>query len=324
MVNMPSPTEQGCESSPMETVRSLPELVVLSIIVSNYNARELLRTCLTSLYQHPPTCSFNIIVVDDASWDGSDEMVRECFPQVHLLRTDRNLNYGGANNQALDFVQCEFVCLLNNDTVMLPHALDDMVTFLHEHPKAGAVGCKLLNADGSIQASVKTLPSLLSGLFGDRSPITKLFPGNRFSRQHLLHLSRDMTRPFTAGYVSSACVIMRQEVVKKVGHLDVRLTYHVDADYCRRIWDAGWEVYYLPTAVVIHDAHKGGTMVTIRRRLKAVIEFHRGSYIYFQKHQMKSVWEPMHFVVIAGLAVRFLMSLLLQTSKEFLRPFHTG
>jgi GT2 family glycosyltransferase len=294
--------------------------VVLSIIIANYNGRALLRESLASIYRHPPQCSFNVVVIDDASRDGSDAMVRECFPQVHLLVNAQNVHYGRSNNRAIDLVRCEFVYLLNNDTVILPHALDRMLTFLHEHPDAGAVGSKLLNGDGSIQASVKSLPCLMSGLFGDRSIIRKVFPRNRFTRQHLLHLSHDAELPFTAGYVSSASVMIRRGVVQQVGHLDERLSYHVDADYCKRIWDAGWKVYYLPTAVVIHDAHKGGTMVSLRRRFKSIVEFHRGSYIYFQKHQIKSVWEPMHFLVIAGLAARFVMSLLLQGSKELIRP----
>jgi GT2 family glycosyltransferase len=125
-----------------------------------------------------------------------------------------------------------------------------------------------------------------------------------------------MTRPFPAGYVSSASIMIRREVVDRVGHLDNRLSYHVDADYCKRIWDAGWEVYYLPEATVIHLDHRGGTMVTPARRLRSVVEFHRGSYIYFVKHQMTSPWHPMHFVAAFVLGVRFVVSLGWQLVKE--------
>lgn len=314
----PNPAEHAPHRERADGVPFDP--VVLSIIIANYNGRELLRQCLASIYRHPPECSFNVVVIDDASRDGSDAMVREYFPQVHLLVNAQNVHYGRSNNRAIDLVRCEFVYLLNNDTVILPHALDRMLTFLHETPDAGAVGSKLLNGDGSIQASVKSLPCLMSGLFGDRSIIRKLFPRNRFTRQHLLHLSHDAQSPFTAGYVSSASVMIRRGVVQQVGHLDERLSYHVDADYCKRIWDAGWKVYYLPSAVVIHDAHKGGTMVSLRRRFKSVVEFHRGTYIYYRKHHARSDMTPILFVVIAGLAARFVMSLLLQGSKEVLRP----
>ena len=174
-------------------------------------------------------------MVDDASTDNSAEMVRECFPQVHLLRNSVNVHYGKSNYRALDLVQGRYVYPLNNDTLMLPGALDEMKLFLNQHPRVGAVGNKLLNEDGSIQASVKTLPCIMSGLFGARSIITKLFPNNRFSREHFLHSSRDMSRPLTAGYVSGASIMIRREVVDRVGSLDERPSYHVDADCCKRI-----------------------------------------------------------------------------------------
>ena len=293
--------------------------VEISIIIANYNGRELLRNCSQSIFDNPPSVAFEVYVVDDASTDGSAEMVRECFPQVHLLRNSGNVHYGKSNNRALDLVQGRYVYLLNNDTLMLPGAMDEMKLFLDQHPRVGAVGNKLLNEDGSIQASVKTLPCIMSGLFGARSPITKLFPNNPFSREHLLHLKCDMTKPFPAGYVSSASTMIRWEVVSQIGGLDERLSYHVDADYCKRIWDAGWDVYYLPGASVIHLNHRGGTMVSFKRRLKSVVEFHRGSYIYFLKHARKPLWHPLHLITAAGLAIRFVCAFILQCVKEVVR-----
>ena len=125
-----------------------------------------------------------------------------------------------------------------------------------------------------------------------------------------------MSKPFAAGYVSSASLMIRREVTQRVRYLDERLSYHVDADYCKRISDAGWAVYYLPDAAVIHFNHQGGTMVTRKRRFKSIAEFHRGSYIYFRKHQLKSLWHPMHPLAVIGLGLRFLASLLLQVPKE--------
>ncbi len=301
------------------------EDIALSIIIANYNGRELLAECLTSIYQHPPRYPFEVVVVDDASSDGSSAMVRERFPQVHLLCNETNVHYGRSNNAAFDLARGRAILLLNNDTVVLPDALDRMIAFLDENPKAGAVGSKLLNGDGSIQASVKTLPSLMSGLFGARSILTKLFPNNPFSRRHLLHLSQDMSRPFSAGYVSSASIMIRREVVQQVGGLDGRLSYHVDADYCKRVWDAGWGVFYLPTATVIHFDHQGGTMVSRRRRLKSIVEFHRGSYIYFCKHQHKSPLHPLHILAVVALGLRFIASALLQLTKELFHRYpHVG
>lgn len=299
------------------------EGITLSIVIPNYNAQELLRDCLDSIYKNPCKYPYEIFVIDDASWDGSYKMVQESFPQVLLLRNEKNLNYGMSNNRCFELASGKYVYMLNNDTIMLPDALNKMVEFLDENPKVGAVGSKLLNEDRTIQYSVKTLPNIRSGFFGARSIITKLFPNNPFSGQELLHLSQDMSRPFLAGYVSSASVMVRREVLRQVGGLDPRLTYHVDADHCARIWKAGWDVYYLPESVVIHLDHRGGTLVTMKRRFKAVIEFHRGSFIFYQKHMMKSMWHPMTFLVIVGLAGRFAFSLLLliiQETVRFIKP----
>jgi N-acetylglucosaminyl-diphospho-decaprenol L-rhamnosyltransferase len=298
--------------------RSRAEIVV-SIIIATYNARRLLDDCLSSIAENPPGEPYEVIVIDDASADGTSDMVRARFPGVRLLRNDINRHYAFSNNRALECARGEYLLLLNNDTIVLPQALDRMVAFLRENPDAGAVGCRLLNEDGSTQWSVKSLPNPGSVLFGARSIITRLFPDNRFSRHHLLHLDRDPTVPFAAGYVSSAAVMIPRHVIDKVGKLDQRLSYHVDADYCKRIADAGYKSYYLPTATIIHLDHKGGTMVSLRRRFRSLVEFHVGSYIYYRKHVQKSAWTPMRGVVVLGLLARFILSATTQAGAELAR-----
>jgi T5SS/PEP-CTERM-associated repeat protein len=177
-------------------------------------------------------------------------------------------------------------------------------------------GSRLLNGDGTIQWSVKSLPNPGSALFGARSILTRMFPNNRFSRKHLLHLGRDPTKPFTAGYVSSASIMIPRNVVDEVGELDRRLSYHVDADYCKRIADAGYKCYYLPTATVMHFDHKGGTMVSLTRRFRSLVEFHVGSYIFYCKHYRQRAWSVTQIIVVAGLFCRFLLSLAAQAFAE--------
>ena len=288
----------------------------LSIIIATYNARDILVDCLQSIYLNPPSEPYEIIVVDDASRDGTSEVIQARFPQVRLLRNEINTHYASANNRAFAIARGRYLYLLNNDTIVLPQAIDHMLAFLREHPKAGAVGSKLLNEDGTIQWSVKSLPNPGSALFGSRSIITRLFPQNPFSRKHLLHLDRDMSAPFVAGYVSSASIMLPREIIEKVGGLDTRLSYHADADYCKRFANAGYECYYLPTAVIIHLNHKGGTMVSFRRRIRSIVEFHVGSYIYYRKHVQRSWWSPMQIIVVACLSARFLASLGVQTVAE--------
>jgi N-acetylglucosaminyl-diphospho-decaprenol L-rhamnosyltransferase len=290
--------------------------IVVSIIIATYNASGLLADCLRSIYENPPSESYEVIVVDDASTDRTSDIVREQFPDVVLFTNKVNSHYATSNNLAFRHARGEFFFLLNNDTIVLPNAIDLMLAFLREHPDAGSVGSKLLNEDGSIQWSVKTLPNIGSAFFGARSFITRMFPNNRFSREHLQHLSHDSTKPFIAGYVSSASVMLPRDVVMKVGDLDRRLSYHVDADYSKRIANAGYHNYYLPSAVVIHLNHRGGTMVHWRRRFRSVVEFHRGSYIYYDKHMRQSAPLPMRAIVVLGLSVRFVVSLAMQAAME--------
>jgi N-acetylglucosaminyl-diphospho-decaprenol L-rhamnosyltransferase len=296
----------GCPTAP----------VTLSVIIPTYNARERLADCLQSIYRYPPSEPYEVIVVDDASSDGTSEMVRARFPEVRLFRNDVNRHYALSNNRAIVHARGQYLCLLNNDTIVLPQALDRMLVFLREHPEAGAVGSRLLNADGTIQWSVKSLPNFGSALFGARSVLTRMFPNNRFSRKHLKHLGRDQTTPFIAGYVSSASIMIPQKIVDEVGELDRRLSYHVDADYCKRIADAGYKCYYLPTATVIHFDHKGGTMVSLTRRFRSLVEFHVGSYIFYCKHYRQRAWSATQIVVLFGLFGRFLLSLVAQTLAE--------
>jgi GT2 family glycosyltransferase len=271
-------TRSMSERSP-EGADRLESQIVLSVIIATYNARQLLADCLNSIRQNPPSEPYEVIVVDDASADGTSEMVHGRFPEVRLLRNEVNRHYAFSNNRAFECANGEYLLLLNNDTIVLPEALDRMIAFLRHHPDAGAVGCKLLNEDGSIQWSVKSLPCPASALFGARSIVTRIIPANPFSRHHLLHLDRDMSAPFPAGYVSSAAVMIPRHVIDKVGGLDRRLSYHVDADYCKRIADIGYKSYYLPTATIMHLDHRGGTMVSLRRRFRSLVEFHLGSYI---------------------------------------------
>lgn len=286
--------------------RDAGSTIEISVIISTYNAREVLADCLTSIYQHPPTAPYEIIVVDDASVDATSEMVQSRFPDVRLLRNAVNQHYTRSNNFALRNARGKYIHLLNNDTIVLPGAIDRMRTFLREHPEAGAVGSKLLNDDGTIQGSVRALPDLASGVFGGRSLITRLFPNNRYSRRRLLHQDSEATGPFVAGYLSGASKMMPHSVVDEVGDLDPRFFYHVDADYCKRIADAGYRCYYLPTATVIHLNHKGGTRVSPRLRFRSLTSFHFDCYAYYQKHLKRSSLSPINILVVVGLVLRFL------------------
>ena len=293
---------------PPASSETRPSDIALTIIISCYNTLELARDCLRSIYENPPTEPYEIILVDDASTDGTSEMVGATFPEVRLLRNEVNRHYTYSNNRALDEARGRYVLLLNNDTIVLPRALDTMIDFLRAHPEAGAVGCKLLNADMTTQASVKAPLGPAAAIFGAQSFVTKLFPNNRFSRQHVLHIGRDLGEPLIAGYVSGAASMMPLKVMRDVGRLDEFFFYHVDADYCKRITEEGYKCFYLPAAAIIHLNHKGGSMASPLKRLRSLMMFEVYSYRYYRKHFLRSWWNPMAAVVALGLCLHFLGS----------------
>jgi GT2 family glycosyltransferase len=295
---------------------SATEPVVISVIISTYNARDVVADCLASIYRNPPSEPYEIIVVDDASSDGTSELLRAQFAEVRLLINEVNLHYTRSNNRALDHARGEYIYLLNNDTIVLPQAIDAMVAFLRNHPEAGAVGSKLLNEDGTIQWSVKSLPDLGSALFGGRGVITRLFPNNSYTRRRFHYRERNAGEPFVAGYLSGASKMMPRKVIDEVGYLDSRMFYHVDADYCKRIAEAGYQCYYLPNATVIHLNHKGGTMVSLRLRALSLLSFHVDCYVYYCKHMQRWAWSPMRLIILAALGANFLALLTVQLAAE--------
>ena len=173
-------------------------------------------------------------------------MVRERFPQVRLIVNEHNRGYASSNNLAIAKSRGRFVYLLNSDTEVSPGALDHLAAFLETHPEAGAAGSALYNSDGSVQASVKSLPTVRSAFFGKRSWLARWFPRFSATRSELLNWRVELGAPFEAGYVSSASIMIPRDVVMRVGDLDVRLWYFIDADYCRRIWDIGRSVHCVP------------------------------------------------------------------------------
>ena len=290
--------------------------IALSIIIVTFQARDVVVDCLESICRNPPREPHEVIVVDNGSTDGTSDILRSRFPEFRLVRILINGPYAVANNEALALARGRYLCLLNNDTIVLPQAFDRMLAFLSEHPEAGAVGSRLLNEDGTTQVSVKSLPTAASALFGARSIITHLFPRNRYAHKQLLHLDCDMMTPLVAGYISGAACMHPREVVDKVGGLDKRFFYFVDADYCKRVADAGYKCYYLPTATIVHLNHKGGSRASLSERVRRVVDFHVNAYLYYRKHVQQSPWSLMHVVAVGGLFARFLVTLAVQACAE--------
>ena len=291
----------------------------ISVVITSYNSRQALRESLAALRRlDEQRYSVEVLVVDDASWDGSPEMVAQEFPEVRLFANPRNLGYAKSCNLGIGAARGRFIHLLNNDTQVMPDTLDTLATFLETHPDAGAAGSLLLNEDGSVQVSAKALPSLRSALFGGRSWLSRWFPRNRFSRQELQHWRADGGEPFTTGYASFASMMTPRALIAQIGAVDERFFNFTDADYCKRVWDAGRAVYCVPAARTLHLNHRGGSRRDLRRRVELLVDFHKCAYVYSRKHSRQPFWHPAQMVVLGALGARLALTSALQVGREVL------
>ncbi|MFW6116431.1 MAG: glycosyltransferase family 2 protein [bacterium] len=252
-------------------------MFALSIVIVNWNTRDLLRTCIQSLYNRMSGTGREIIVVDNASVDGSVELIRRDFAEVRLIANPENVGFVQANNQALTHCKGRYVLLLNSDTQILPGSLDKAVQFMDRHPRVGIAGGRLLNSDGSFQASYTPFPTLWSEFLTlstlGRRLIRPAFPS------HGPCVEEGPQR--IEGYVEGACLVVRREAIDQVGKLDEHIfMYAEEVDWCYRFDQAGWEVWYLPQVPIIH--HGGRSSEKQRGRMEA--ELYRSRAYFFHKH----------------------------------------
>ncbi|HEY9721557.1 MAG TPA: glycosyltransferase family 2 protein [Oscillatoriaceae cyanobacterium] len=250
---------------------------VLSIVIVNWNTRNLLRDCLSSV-QSETLLSHEVWVVDNGSTDGSPEMVRAEFPHVHLIANTDNKGFAAANNQALRLCQGEYVLLLNSDTLVLDGALDKMVAHLHAHPEVGALGCRLLNGDGSLQPSAHHFYGTFRSIFENR--LTQVLWPRRHARTPFLSFWDHSTLRHV-DWVTGAVLMLRRRVLQDVGLLDERFfMYGEEIDWQLRMRKAGHQVWFLPSARIIH--YGGGSS------RQAVTQMKRQEYesrrMFVEKH----------------------------------------
>lgn len=267
--------------------RHPPQPVDISLVIINSNGRGLLRACLESL---PAACegiSWEAIVVDNGSTDGSVEMVRDAFPSCPLVANASNQGFTRANNQGLRIARGRYLVLLNNDTEARPRAFTAAVRTLDTMPDVGAAGLKLLNTDGTRQLSCRRFPSFQQVLFNRYSLLTRLFPDNPYSRSYLMtDLDEDEDAVREVDWVSGACLIFSRQVMERIGILDERFwMYSEDVDYCLRVWQVGKRVLYLPVGEVFH--HIGQD--TGHYPFRLMVERHRSMYNFYKKHYSREL-----------------------------------
>jgi GT2 family glycosyltransferase len=247
-------------------------MVDLSVIIVNWNTRDLLAQCLQSVYRTAQGLEFEVFVVDNASSDGSVQMVRERFPQVRLLENAENVGFARANNQAIRESARQYVLLLNSDVVVQHGSLARLRAFMDTHPEAGIVGGKLLWPDGSFQSSFNDFPSFISELLLlcglARSVYGPYFPS---------YGPTDSQEPRAVDWVGGAFLCVRGEAIADVGLLDESyFMYGEEMDWCYQMWQKGWKVYFLPEACVIHHGGQSSKLAgsdTLLRLTRSHLRF---------------------------------------------------
>jgi GT2 family glycosyltransferase len=305
---MDSKTTTNISSSP-DLKACIPDL---SIILVCWNNKTYLDSCLLSLFENEMHHHFDVVVVDNGSIDGSQEMLHEKYPQVVIVQNDHNVGLGKASNQGIEATNGRYILLLNNDTIVNVQSFDTMVDFMDHTSEAGAVGGKLLNPDGTVQACYNNFSTLLEEFI----IATRL--GEIFREGYPSITCEEEVR--AVDWIGSACLMLRRTALEGVGLLDEEyFIYGDEADLQYRLRKAGWQIFYLPNVTTVHY---GGRSMDRWRRRKMV---YRGKLLFYQKNygafrtgllRMMFVFLSLAKLLVWGI-VSFLPNRRDQAKKEF-------
>ncbi|MDN3513754.1 MAG: glycosyltransferase family 2 protein [Candidatus Brocadia sp.] len=247
----------------------------LNFIIVNWNTRELLLDCIRSIYATVTGLGYHIHVTDNGSWDDSVKAVHQQFPQVHVIENRENRGFAAAVNQALEENTALYSVLLNTDTILRKDAIQIMHSFMEQQKDAGIVGAQLQKPDGTRQHSYDNHPTLATELF-NKSLLRWFFPSRYPSKkQSIMH-------PVEVESVIGACIMVRNEAVRHVGKLDEDYFFFLEeTDWCYRMQKAGWKVYHVPDARVVHLGGQSKKMAPWQSQ----VEYCRSLYIFFKKNR---------------------------------------
>lgn len=271
--------------------------VDVSVVIVNWNTRDLLHQTLETLYKESHDVNFETIVVDNGSTDGSIELVEEKWSNVRLLTLPENKGFAVGNNIGFREVKGRYVLLLNSDTIVLASTLYEMVRFLDAHPEAGCVGCRHLNPDGTLQRSVDNFPSLINDFLSyselHRLPLLQPYLAKRF----LWWGDHNCTRP--VDWVNGACMMVRSNVIQQIGGLDEGyFIYAEEIDWCYRMHKAGWLVYFLSDAEITHIGGQAMNQAADKR----IILKYKGQYRFYRKQY--PLWKYICLrLIVTGIAI---------------------
>ncbi len=286
----------------------------LSIVIVTYNARDYVRRCLRSVLEHTQGLQYESIVVDNASQDGTPEMVSAEFPQVRLLRLPNNAGFAAGVNRGVSASKGETLAILNPDTLLLDNAFLTMWRYLKENPEVGVLGPKLLDEDGSVQLSCRRFPGFATALFNRYSLLTRFFPRNRFSAAYLMS-DWDHSQVREVDWLSGACWMVPRRAFDHIGALDEGYFMYIeDVDFCQRAHRAGWKVVYFPQVALVH--HIGRSTGTLPNRM--IIERHRSMWHYYKRY-LRGPLLLLDGPVLLGIGARCALHLAVNNGKRLLR-----
>ena len=277
----------------------------VSIAIVSWNTSDLLRICLQSIIDSTNRIDYEIIVVDNASSDGSAEMVTQTFPIVRLIRNHQNQGFAAANNAAFANAQGRYLLLLNPDTKVHTGAIDILVRYLDWHSDVGILGAHLLNTDGSTQISCSHFPTL-ANMALESLGISRLLPRStllaRFKMTYWLHdQEREVDQP------SGACLLVRRAAWDQVGSLDTRFfMYFEEVDLCYRIKHQGWKIVFIPTAYVTHY----GGQSSIQNMDVRIVGRYESLLVFFKKHYRRPTVLTLRFLIISEMLWRVLFTII--------------
>ena len=271
----------------------------VSVIIVNWNTRELLLDCLSALYQHPFTQPWEVWVVDNASTDNTPAAVRQQYPQVKLIECTENKGFAVGNNLALERAEGRYALLLNTDTLVRPGAVQELFNFMETHPQAGAAGPYLLNPDQTLQVSCYPFPTLSREFW-------RLFHLDFLLPYAVYDMPRwNPTQPRPVDSLQGACLILRKETLDQVGLFDPNFfMYTEEIDLCYRIKQAGWEIFWVPTARVVHY----GGQSTRQVAPQMFTSLYQTKVQFFRKHTGPTAAEVYKIILACASLARIVLS----------------
>lgn len=282
----------------------------LSIIILNWNTSDLLVQCLNSVFKFTKKINFEVIVCDNGSTDGSEKIIKRKFgKKIRFIQNGKNLGFSAGNNPGLKMAKGRYLLLLNSDTKIDYDVFSNLVKWMDKRPQVGVCGPRRLNADGSIQTNgVGNLPSLQAVFFNLVLPFHKIPIFNAFLPA--LHFGNRIKYLMShmSGWVTGACFMIRREVYEKIGGLDENIFMYVEeTEYCKRVKDQGWQIWYVADDYIYHLERGSSTS----GKTNAIVGVYKGLKYYFLKH--KPAWQVKYLVWFLKLGAFLRMPLNMKT-----------